>query len=214
MKLIFISILTGHLLTAVAQAPGPAHIGIIRRDGSGSSLIVVSSASDEEPDWSPDGKRIAFDSGRNGNNDIFIIDIKGKNLQQLTNSPAKEDHASWSPDGKRIAYQHEWQGNTDVYVMNADGSNKTRLTTHAARDGWPDWSPDGSLIVFSSERDGQREIYVMNRNGDDQKRLTNSAEQCKSVQAKYCNTILRGRPTAGRSHSTQNETVTARSTSC
>ena len=95
-----------------------------------------------------------FDSERNGNADIFVMNIDGTHLVQLTNSTAKEDHGAWSPDGKFIAYQYNAGDNTDVYLINVDDSNQIRLTTHKARDGWPGWSPDGKQIVFSSERDG------------------------------------------------------------
>ena len=118
--------------SALAQGR-QADIWVMERDGSGARPVVAHPASDEEPEWSPDGAQIAFDSSRNGNNDIFVVDASGADLKQLTNSPAKEDHAAWSPDGSRIAYQHEWEGNTDVYVMDSDGSNQRRLTDHAAR---------------------------------------------------------------------------------
>ncbi|TYA71701.1 DUF5050 domain-containing protein [Seonamhaeicola marinus] len=137
-------------------------------------LHTKNSGSDEEPEWSPDGTHILFDSKLKGNRDLYVMDGNGLNIRRLTSNPAKEDHGSWSPDGSKIAYQHQGKGNTDVYVMNADGTNQKRLTTHAARDGWPDWSPNGREIVFSSERDGHREIYIMNSDGTNQRRLTNN----------------------------------------
>ncbi len=135
---------------------------------------IKNSIRDEEPEWSPDGKQILFDSKLKGNRDLYVMDANGLNIKRLTNSSAKEDHGSWSPDGSKIVYQYESKENTDVYIMNADGTNQQRLTTHSTRDGWPDWSPNGQKIVFSSERDGHREIYMMNSDGTNQRRLTNN----------------------------------------
>ena len=155
-----------------AGQEGRSQIAVFDFDSGGVERVMVNGFVEEEPEWSPDGAWILFDSDREGSRDLYVVRVDGTGLKQLTDSGAKEDHGAWSPDGKRIAYQHEAGGNTDVYVMNADGSGKRRLTDHAARDGWPDWSPDGERIVFSSDREGgKRSIYVMNGDGTGQRRL-------------------------------------------
>jgi dipeptidyl aminopeptidase/acylaminoacyl peptidase len=89
------------------------------------------------PDWSPDGKKIAF----NYFGDIYTINSDGSGMTNLTNSPVVDEHPAWSPDGTKIAFRsHGNDNNVDIYVMEAVGSNPARLTTDTANDDAPDWN--------------------------------------------------------------------------
>ena len=112
-----------------------ADIWIVSVASGGARPLIIHPASDQEPEWSPDGKRILFDSDRAGDADIYVMAPDGSGLQQITSSVAKEDHGAWSPDGHLIAYQYDAGDNTDVWVMRADGTAPRRLTTYPARDG-------------------------------------------------------------------------------
>lgn len=131
---------------------------VMRPDGSGKRLIAETSG--EYADWSPDGRRIAFmslqdDQGspRDSNYDIFVVNIDGTGLRQLTTWRGEDGWPAWSPDGKKIVFtttrdEHGegLQRLVSLYVMNADGSDEHRLV-----DGWgadPVWSPDGRYVLF------------------------------------------------------------------
>jgi Tol biopolymer transport system component len=116
--------------------------------------------------------RIAFVSGRDGNQEIYVMNQDGSGQTRLTTEPAADADPDWSPDGRRIAFHSERDGNSEIYVMNADGSDQVRLTRHRAVDRNPTWSPDGTKLAFESFRDGNRELYVMNADGTGQVRLT------------------------------------------
>src|SRR5437588_671875 len=90
----------------------------------------------EHRSWSPDGKRIAGFSTRDGNQDIYTTDLEGKDVKRLTNDPAPDNNPSWSPDGKRIAFCSGRAGHLQIYLMDADGSNVRRLTDHDGIDYW------------------------------------------------------------------------------
>lgn len=86
--------------------------------------------------WSPDGELLAFYAGPNGDRNIYIIDVDGKNLTQLTNG-GDNLGPSFSPDGEWIAFTSFRDGNNEIYVMRTDGSEQTRMTG----DSRPDWQP-------------------------------------------------------------------------
>jgi len=71
----------------------------------------------------PQQAQIAFDSDRDGNWEIYVMDADGKNQRRLTNNPADDWGAAWSPDGQRIAFASRRDGNIEIYVMDADGKS-------------------------------------------------------------------------------------------
>ena len=140
---------------------------------------------DRHPAWSPDGKRIAFSSTRDGHfktkfgitDEIYVMDADGQNEQRLTDNRNNDWDPVWSPDGNRIAFSADRKGDLvsfDIYVMDADGGNQQKLTNNRGWDSSPSWSPDGNRIAFSSERDGDYEIYVMDADGANPQNLTNN----------------------------------------
>ena len=99
-----------------------------------------------DPAWSPDGRQIAFTISWHGKKrDIYVMNIDGDQLRQLTNHPA-EDHApAWSPDGRRIVFYSDRDKLPGIFVMDADGANLKRLTTGS--HDYPAWSPEGTQIA-------------------------------------------------------------------
>lgn len=120
--------------------------------------------------------KIVFDSERDGDQEIYLMNADGSNQQRLTNRKGKDRHPAWSLDGKRIAFASDRDGNMTIFVMDPDGSNVARLTKSAGKDddAWsPEWSPDGKRILFESDRAGNKEdIYVMDADGSNVRRLT------------------------------------------
>ncbi len=127
------------------------------------------------PHWSSDGKRIVFESTRDGKSAIYTISSNGSNLRKLTDGNSADGQPRWSRDGKMIVFYSERDGRLQLYVMNADGSNQRRLTDSGSLDYLPDFSPKGDLVVFQSrkERPGiAHDIYVVRVDGTDRTRLT------------------------------------------
>ena len=94
---------------------------------------------DWQPSWSPDGTKIAFSSKRDGNWEIYVMDIDGQNQVNLTNNPASDQNPSWSPGGAKIAFSSNRDGNREIYVMDIDGQNQVNLTNNPAKDITPIW---------------------------------------------------------------------------
>jgi Tol biopolymer transport system component len=126
----------------------------------------------------PAPQRIAFESDRDGNFEIYVTDPDGTSQIRLTTNSALDSDPDWSPDRKKLVFHSDRDGNVEIYVMNADGTGQTRLTSNRSTDRNATWSPDGKKIAFETYRHGAgREIYVMNADGTGQTRLTTTQAQ-------------------------------------
>jgi len=93
------------------------------------------------PVFSPDGTRIAFMSGRDGNPEIYVMNVDGSNLRRLTNHPAGDGTPTWSPNSQQIAFVSDRTGTPQIYLMGGDGSNVRRITMSESWADQPTWSP-------------------------------------------------------------------------
>lgn len=131
--------------------------------------------------------KIAFSSNRDGNYEIYVMNVDGTNQTRLTYTSANNTSPAWSPDGTKIVFTSDRVGNIDlngsalreIYVMNADGTNQTRLTitNDTITNIHPNWSPDGSKIAFvkqTTTTDSITDIFTMNIDGSNQINLTNT----------------------------------------
>ena len=100
-------------------------------------------------EFSPDGKRVVYESESGGTSQIFVLKAN-ETTQQLTRGKPGAHDPTWSPDGSQIAFTSKPRkgADADIFVMDADGSHILRLVGTARNDGHPDWSPDGSRIAF------------------------------------------------------------------
>jgi Tol biopolymer transport system component len=134
------------------------------------NLTSSPGVNEQEADWSPNDRRIAFASDRDGDFELYTMRPDGSRVRQLTNNQGPDDrNPAWSPDGRRIAFDSNRDGpEGEIYTMRAHGSGQTRLTFDQAGSYLPAWSPDGRLIAFTSFRDGNGEIYTMHADGSHQ----------------------------------------------
>jgi Tol biopolymer transport system component len=142
--------------------------------GGGIQQIGYATSPASLPDLQISGK-IVFEALRDGNSEIYTMNVDGTEQTRITNNSAADLLPYWSPDGTKIAFDSDRDGDREIYVMNADGTGETRLTNSSGADIFPSWSPDGLKIAFRSDRDGNGEIYVMNADGTGETRLTNNS---------------------------------------
>jgi len=135
--------------------------------------ITNNVADDDWAAYAPDGKRLVFQSDRDGKPQIYTIGIDGKDPQRLSNIGVKEYHPDWSADGKKIVFVSDRDGNPELYKMNIDGTAQTRLTTSPFREYNPQWSPDGKKILYYYEKgDNKDQVYIADNDGKNAAKLT------------------------------------------
>ena len=131
--------------------------------------------------WSPDGTRIAFQSTRDGHDDLFVMNADGGDVRKLTDGRGFNEYPAWSPDGNWITFNSSRDGVAgsgetgyyrDLYVMRADGGGIRRLTKHAGSNNFAAWRPDGRTVAFQSDRGGTWDVYTMGLDGSSLQRLT------------------------------------------
>lgn len=148
-------------LPTVATTPeiqSPAHT---------STPIVSSVPSSVEP-----GK-ILFVSNRDGNEEIYVMELDGRNQTRLTQNPGRDIDPQWSPDGTKIAFLSERGNEIGLYVMNTDGSQQKLLTPSILfKDGEFSWAPDSTRVVYSSFIDNNSDLSVIDVRGSTEQNLT------------------------------------------
>ena len=158
-----------------------AEIYVMDADGGNQENLTNNPANDFDPDWSPDGTKIAFSSARGGDRrQIYVMDADGSQPKKLTDTRDNTD-PDWSPDGQKIAftgYKDAGLGGAawdiDIYVMAPDGTRQKSLTQDDNRGNKrePSWSPDGQSIAFMLNDLRSIQIYVMDSDGKNRRKLT------------------------------------------
>jgi Tol biopolymer transport system component/serine/threonine protein kinase len=118
--------------------------------------VLVSSTSDDNPQFSPDGRRIAFSSRRSGDvEEIWVALADGSGARQLTHGPGRRQTLpAWSPDGREIAFESTGvNSGSHIWVIPADGGTPRQETNDPGEENAPMWSRDGKRIYFLSNRD-------------------------------------------------------------
>ena len=102
-----------------------------------SGVVILTNPSAQETELA----LIVFQSDRDGNNEIYVMNADGENQRRLTNNRVSDEQPTWSPSGQEIAFVSKRDGNREIYVMDADGHNPRRLTVNEKSDASPAWSP-------------------------------------------------------------------------
>ena len=122
---------------------------------------------------SPDGRKMALSLSKDGNPDLYVMNLGTRALKRVTRSGnAAEASPSWSRDGRKMVFVSDSPGHPHLFVANEDGSDEHRITFSGSENVSPDWGPNG-LIVYSSKREGRYRICVIDPDTREETILTN-----------------------------------------
>jgi TolB protein len=145
-----------------------AQVFVMTSNGSNARLLGAGLS----PAWSPNGRRLVFDTIVDRNYDVWTMRADGKDRRRVTRDPAPDYFASWSPDGAKIVFTSDRGSGEDLYVIGVGGTGERRLTDDPAPDWGAAWSPDGSRIAFAGNARGNLEVEVVNADGSGRLALT------------------------------------------
>jgi TolB protein len=176
--------LAGHELLVASFRTGDTEIFIVNPDTGDARNLTRSPKSQERyPAWSPDGKRVSFNSDRDGTFNLYVIDADGKNLRQLTHEKrgVEAGMQSWTADGKWIYFGLFGKGPPRMCRIAPDGS-KFRVI---GRGIDPAVSPDGKTIAFARVRRDGHHLFVMGADGKNVRQLTRRGNPFGGVHAAW-----------------------------
>jgi Tol biopolymer transport system component len=162
-------------------------------DGTGVVKLTDSKALDADPGWSPDGRKIAFDSdraNRPGRGEIHVMDSDGTNVRRLTTLPAYamlDVAPRFSPDGRRIVFTRYVKdpGLSALFTVRVDGGGLKRLTPWRNGAANAHWSPNGKKLVFEAytfkNRECYGDIYTVDSDGQHLTNITDNRCQAGSA---------------------------------
>ena len=188
----------GDYLTNIAASPDGKTLAFVGRThhsdlyrmtfgGAAAEPLIATSFFEDMPDFSSDGRHIAFRSNRSDSSEAWIGDADGKNLRQLTGENRHVGVVRFSPDAAQIAFHANKDESKDIFVASVESGKSRRLTDNPAYDSYPAWSADGKNIYFTSDRTGENNIWRVPANGGDAVQITRGggAEPLASADGKW-----------------------------
>ena len=173
---------------ASGSDPRTATIYLMDVDGRNQRPLIDIEGAQRAPVFSPDGKKIAFESkaptqntesepGSTEDNvtlEIYVIHTDGTNMKQLTHNDVDDGHPTWAPDGKQIAFTGMVGDIYHIFSVNAGGGAVQQLTFAGTGSHYhPTFSPDGKRIIYVSNAHNHYTLWMMNADGTNKTQLTN-----------------------------------------
>ncbi len=195
-RVVYLFLIIGSLSINVTAASSP-----IRQ-------LTDTESSNLRPTWSPDGKRIAYQSNRDGTYHIYVMDADGANTKQISSGDSIDDrHPAWGPDGRTIAVDSGDQTHREIWLIDVASQKRTQVTRTGALASFPSWSPDGKRLAFYVYRTngattgdffGTMDVYTSGRDGSGTVQMTTGLASEKNSQCTFACHSVRWSPDSTR----------------
>jgi len=140
---------------STANPNGRVKIYTIELSSGAVAALTTGDWNDEQPRYSPDGRRIAFTSNRGGSYNLYVMDADGRNLARLTDHGGNDRDPSWLPGGDRLVFSSDRDrgtGRSDLYQLSLEDGGVERLTRFFEGNAiMPSVSPDGGWVAFAAQ---------------------------------------------------------------
>src|SRR5215207_1074066 len=178
---------SGQVVFASSRS-GVPQLYLVNTDGTDLTQITLMDNGACQPSWSPDGSQLVFISPCLGRADfyetiyfessLYVINVDGTGLKQLTTAPGSDFETAWSPDGTRIAFTSVRDGFRQIYSLDLASLDISLLTntTGSIESSQPSWSPDGTKITYMVKRVGTYQVWSMNEDGQEGIQLAHSGQ--------------------------------------
>jgi TolB protein len=193
------------LVLARKTAQG-ADLYVIRSDGGGLRRLTRTAAAESEPEWSPDGRWIAFvRTARAGSAHVYVVRPGGGGVRRVTTGPVEDLSPTWSPDSRQLAFvrDDELLGRSRVFITSVQGGrprplvDELELDPEATFESSPFWSPDGKRIVFVRGARLYSDLYLASVDGRFLRRITDNAVDQVTDRQPAWQRLPRKRPPGG-----------------
>ena len=181
------------LLVASSNLTGNWEIYLVNPDTGVTKNLTDNKARNTDPAWSPDGKRIAFVSDRDGKPRLWVMRADGTDPRLVAKDSVNCSGPRWSPDGERIAYKIEYYENDptggliprgNIYCAVLSTGKVTQLTNETFRSGQPAWSPNGKKLAYTYYGEGLWTLNTMDADGSRKAKLGPGHEAAWSPDGK------------------------------
>jgi Tol biopolymer transport system component/serine/threonine protein kinase len=155
----------------------------LQLEGTEDTRVTFHTGESFFPSFSPNGRRLVYQSDRTGNSEIWELDLDTKTERNLTDHASGDLAPDWSPDGKEIVFLSKRGDKYQVWIMDSEGGSPRLLANHTVPvplEGWsngavaPRWSPDGRSIAFIAASDSGADLWVMDRDGSNARQILGS----------------------------------------
>lgn len=163
----------GELIAVVAARTFLSDIYLVKYDGTVVKKITRGYMNND-PSFSPAGEHLIFNSDRDGDDELYLYDMKSGDVTKLTDNAYSDFAPCFSPNGIEAVFVTNRDGNWELYKINVHNRKTQRLTSNKIWDGFPSYTPDGKHIVYSSKAAEHEDIFFMKEDGSEIKLLYGS----------------------------------------
>ena len=162
----------GRRIAFISTRGGASQIYLMNLDGSEVTAVPAPGWC-FGPSFSPDGRQLVFVSTEDSKvHHVFVIDLDGSGLRQITSEPAHYENPSFTPDGQAIIFQSNQFGPREIMRINLNGTGLKNLSSNPADDSQPVLSWDGQRIAFTRVTDSKPHMWIMNADGSNPYQFT------------------------------------------